>query len=56
VVYRGGLDNTGGGGYAKPSAVVPHLANALTAARANTPVPVSETRPWGCSVKYGAAQ
>ncbi len=56
VVYHGALDSTGGGGYGGKEPAVGHLAEALTAARAGKPVAVGQTKPWGCSVKYGAPQ
>jgi len=56
VVYHGALDSTGGGGYGGKDPVVGYLADALAATRAGKPVAVGQTKPWGCSVKYGAPQ
>lgn len=54
LVYQGAFDNTGGGGYDGKSPVIAYLTDALAAVRAGKPVPVGQTKPWGCSVKYQA--
>jgi len=56
VVYHGALDSTGGGGYGGKEPVVHHLTEALKATRAGKAVATAATKPWGCSVKYGAPQ
>lgn len=56
LVYRGAIDNAplgapeGGGG----GAVVNHVEAALRDVQAGKPVKTPETKPYGCSVKYGS--
>jgi hypothetical protein len=51
LVYAGGVDSTKGGGYGKAE-FVNYLQVALDQTAAGTPVKVSSTPAWGCSVKY----
>ena len=51
LVYAGGVDSTKGGGYGKAE-FVNYLQDALDQTAAGTPVKVSSTPAWGCSVKY----
>ncbi len=53
LVYQGGLDNAPRG-EAPKTGLEPYLANALTAVQAGQPVKPAQTRPYGCSVKYGS--
>ena len=53
LVYQGGLDNAPRG-EAPKTGLEPYLANALTAVLAGQPVKPAQTRPYGCSVKYGS--
>jgi hypothetical protein len=51
VVYNGALHNDQQG--VKPEAEKRNYVDeALTAIMDGKPVPVAETKPWGCSVKY----
>jgi peroxiredoxin len=49
LVYTGAIDDDAGGRKASPTN---HVAQALDALLADKPLPTSETRPYGCSVKY----
>lgn len=51
LVYKGGLHNNQHGNK-KESEVRNYLDEALAAVVAGKEVPVPETKPWGCSVKY----
>ena len=51
LVYAGGVDSTKGAGYGK-EAYTNYLQNALDSVAAGTPLKVSSTPAWGCSVKY----
>lgn len=54
LVYAGALHDDAGG--KKPeSEVRNYLKEALEAILGGKPVPLAETTPWGCSVKYAAA-
>lgn len=50
IVYRGAIDDDPRG--SKGEAATNYVAAALDAVLAGKPVSVSETRPYGCSVKY----
>jgi peroxiredoxin len=50
IAYRGAIDNDASG--EKKEGVVNYVALALDAVLAGKPVAVTETRPYGCSVKY----
>jgi peroxiredoxin len=51
LVYAGALDSSGGGGY-KDVEVKDFLAEAITAAKKGVMPGQTETKAWGCSVKY----
>jgi peroxiredoxin len=51
--YRGALDNTGSGDLADAKALTNYVQQAIDDLRAGRPVKTTETKPWGCSVKYG---
>ena len=51
IVYRGGLDSTGGRRDPGEKAI-PWLDNALTQVFLNQRVKQPQTKPWGCSIKY----
>lgn len=53
LAYAGGLDNAPLG-EPEGGKRVPHLENALKELTAGKPVTASETKPYGCSVKYGS--
>ncbi len=49
LVYNGAIDNGNGGKVGDKN----HVREALTAVLAGKPVATAETKPYGCSVKYG---
>jgi peroxiredoxin len=51
LVYQGAIDDDAAG--AKGAGARNYVAEALDALVAGKPVPVAETKPYGCSVKYG---
>jgi hypothetical protein len=54
LVYAGGLDNAPFGKVEGDGARVPILDQVLSAVLAGKKLPVSESKPYGCSVKYGS--
>ncbi len=50
LVYRGGLDSTGGAGYGGQFDA--YLMDALRAVGQGSKPPTAESKAWGCSVKY----
>ena len=54
LVYAGGLDNLPFGEQSGPGEPRKHCEEALTDVLADKPVRVPKTKPWGCTVKYGA--
>ncbi len=54
LVYAGGLDNSGGGDLADVATPINYVADAVAAREQGKPVAVSETKPWGCGVKYAS--
>ncbi|MBM4357048.1 MAG: redoxin family protein [Deltaproteobacteria bacterium] len=54
IVYQGAIDNSPDGEGQSPEGgkLVNHVAEALAALEAGKPVPVAETKPYGCTVKY----
>jgi hypothetical protein len=52
LIYEGALDNKPTTERADLKGADNYLNDALTAAMAGKPVPVTSTRPYGCSVKY----
>ncbi len=52
LVYKGGLDNAPFGEVAEGGKVTPYVEDALEALAAGKPVTPSETKSYGCSVKY----
>jgi hypothetical protein len=52
LIYEGALDNKPTTEQADLKGADNYLNDALTAAMAGKPVPVTSTRPYGCSVKY----
>ena len=52
IVYRGAIDDKRGPDPAEIVTARNHVAEALDAGLAGRPVPVAETAPYGCSVKY----
>lgn len=54
VVYAGAIDNSPDAEGQSPEGgtLRNHVAEALAALEAGKPVPVAETKPYGCSVKY----
>lgn len=55
LVYRGAIDNSPDGALESPSgpAAINYVEQALSAIRAGKPVETAETKPYGCTVKYG---
>ncbi len=53
LVYAGGLDNLPFGEMSGPGTPRNHLEEALGDVMSAKPVRVSQTKPWGCTVKYG---
>lgn len=55
IVYQGAIDNSPDGEGQSPEggALRNHVAEALAELEAGKPVSVAETKPYGCSVKYG---
>ncbi|MEW6249083.1 MAG: thioredoxin family protein [Planctomycetota bacterium] len=51
LVYRGALDNNPNGDK-KPGERRPYVDEAVNAVLAGKTVPLAETPPWGCTVKY----
>ena len=53
LAYRGALDNSGGGDLSDaPGGLRNYVTSAVSELMAGKPVTESETRPWGCGVKY----
>jgi hypothetical protein len=52
LVYQGGIDDKPTANAADIAGARNHVLAALTEMKAGKPVSVSETRPYGCSVKY----
>ncbi|MGA3123437.1 MAG: redoxin family protein [Polyangiaceae bacterium] len=57
LVYRGAIDNSPDAEGQSPTGgkLVNYVTDALDALKANRPVPVRETKPYGCGVKYGSS-
>ncbi len=53
VVYTGAL-NDNADNSKKPDQVRGYVDEAITAVLAGKPVPLAETKPWGCGIKYKA--
>jgi peroxiredoxin len=53
LVYRGALDNAPSGKVEGDGKKIEYLANALADVKAGKPVATADTKPYGCSVKYG---
>jgi peroxiredoxin len=54
IAYQGAIDNDASG--EKKEGVVNYVAQALNAVLAGTPVAITETKSYGCSVKYPPEQ
>jgi len=53
LAYRGGIDNAPGGKVEGGGEVVSYVEVALAELKADKPVAKNDTKPYGCSVKYG---
>jgi peroxiredoxin len=56
LVYKGAIDNTRGGDPddADPPPARNYVDDVLNALAKGKPLPITQTKPWGCSVKYGS--
>jgi len=56
LVYAGAVDNSPDGEGQSPTGgvLVRHVDEAIADVLAGKPVPVPETKPYGCTVKYGS--
>ena len=52
VRYRGGVDSTGGEEIEVGAKVRNYVMEVVLALRTESPLPVTRTKPWGCTVKY----